>query len=450
MARTSGASRHRPGFTGAAAVAIAALFVAPSRTRAEGASPRERQVAEYVDAHRDEAIALVERAVNIPSATQNLDGVRAVGKLFSAEFEQAGFTTHWEEMPPAMKRAGHLIAEHKGTKGKRLLLIGHIDTVLEGRRFERNDSGRGSRASGNGTVDMKGGDVVILYALKALQSAGALADRRITVILTGDEEEAGTPIEVSRGSMRALAKRSDVALGFEAAIDDTATVARRGVSSWTLTIKARSGHSSGVLRPESGVGAIYEAARALDAFRAELTGQKGLTINPGLLVAGTTVDHRTGAIEGAAEGKTNVIAGEAVIEGDLRFLSETQRAAAEAMMRSVVGKNLPKTSSTIEFRDDYPSMALTPGNLAVLAVLDQASRDLDLGPVKALEAGKRGAGDIAFVADLLDGLDGLGARGERSHTPEEWMDLDTLPTQIKRTALLIDRLTHDETVKLVK
>jgi glutamate carboxypeptidase len=418
-----------------------ALAVVAAPARAEGLSDGERRVVAYVDAYRDKAEALLEQVVNIPSATENLDGVRAVGKVFEAEFKKVGFTTRWEEMPAAMKRAGHLIAEHPGTLGKRVLLIGHLDTVLEGRPFRRDGKGR---ASGNGTVDMKGGDVVLLYALKALGASGALEGRQVAVILTGDEEDAGLPIETSRGSMRALAHRSDVALAFEAAVDDTATIARRGVASWSLTVKARTGHSSGIFTDSSGAGAVFEAARILEGFRGALADQPGLTFNASLIVGGTTVGHDLAASRGTAEGKSNVIPGAASVQGDLRFLTDAQYDAAEAAMRAIAARNLLRTSATITFEREYPAMAPTPGNKAILAVLDRASRDLGLGPVKPFDPVQRGAGDISFVAPLLDCLDGLGTTGNRSHTPDEWVDLDALPAQIKRAALLINRLTHDE------
>lgn len=423
-------------------VALVVALTAPGSARAGGLSLVEERVAAYADAHRDEAVALLERVVNIPSATENQAGVREVGKVFAAEFERAGLTTRWEDMPAAMKRAGHLIAEHEGTRGKRLLLIGHLDTVLEGRRFGRIDGGPGQRAGGSGTVDMKGGDVILLYALKAIQDAGALEGRRIAVILTGDEEDAGSPYATSRASMLALARRSDVALAFEAAIDDTATVARRGVASWDLKVKGRTGHSSGIMGPHGGAGAVFEAARILDEFRRELAGQKGLTFNASLLLGGTEVGQKESG-RGTASGKRNVIPGEAVVEGDLRFLSNDQLKAAEATMRAVVARNLPKTSAEFSVVGEYPAMSPTAGNLAVLSVLDGASRDLGFGAVKPHDPSKRGAGDIAFVAHLVDGLDGLGPDGERSHAPDEWVNLDSLPTQIQRAAVLMLRLTRD-------
>ena len=399
----------------------------------------EKKIVAIIESQRDETIAMIEKVVNIPSATQNLAGVREVGKAFQAEFEKIGFQTRWDAMPATMKRAGHLIAERPGSRGKRLLLIGHLDTVLEGKKFERV----GDKAFGTGTVDMKAGDVIVLQALKALFRVGALDDRRIAVIFTGDEEDAGSPISVSRASMRELAKRSDVALAFEAVIDDTAIVARRGVSTWSLTVKGETGHSSGIFRRELGTGAIFETARILDTFRQELSGEKDLTFNASLILGGTEVAHEKNAFQGSASGKTNVVPPTTIVQGDLRFLSEPQREAAEERMRAIVSEHLPKTSATIEFIDEYPAMSPSAGNYELLKILDKTSRDLGFGPVKAFDPGKRGAGDISFVAPLIDSLDGLGADGEGSHAPGESINLDALPRQVEKAAILIHRLTRD-------
>jgi glutamate carboxypeptidase len=418
--------------------ALAAMWwLLPTFAAAQGLSPEERRIAEEADRHAAEAISLLEKVVNIPSATQNLDGVRKVGAIFRAEFEGLGFETRWAAMPVAMHRAGHLIAERKGTRGKRLLLIGHLDTVLEGAPFARD----GDRAKGNGALDMKGGDVIVLYALRALASVGALEDRRIVAVFTGDEEDAGMPLERSRGDLREAARRSDLALAFEAAIDDTATVARRGASSWRLEVRGVTGHSAGVFGGRVGGGAIFEAARILDAFRRDLP-EKYLTFNPSVIAGGTKVDYDGQDKRGTAEGKTNVVPAEAVVEGDLRFISQDQKRKAEEAMRRIVARNLPRTTSAITFADEYPAMAPTEGNYATLAVLSRASQDLGLGPIRALDPGERGAGDISFVAPLVDGLDGLGAKGAGAHSPNEFVDLKSLPDQIKRASLLIYRLTR--------
>ncbi len=409
-----------------------------SRTvTAEGLSPDEKQLVAAADLRATEALPLLEKSVNIKSATLNLAGVREVGKLFRVELDQLDFQTHWAEMPDEMHRAGHLIAEHAGTKGKRLLLIGHLDTVLEGKPFVRN----GSRAEGPGTVDMKGGDVIMILALRALQDCGLLADRQVIVVMTGDEEQAGLPIERSRSDLRDAAKRSDIALAFEAAVDDTATVARRGVASWKLVVSGPGGHSSGIFK-KSGAGTIFEAARILDAFRRDVATEKDLSLNASLILGGTDLTHDDESNHGTAEGKTNVIPRSTVVEGDLRFLSDEQKNRAVARMKAIVAQNLPRSSAEFTVADEYPAMAPKPSNYDLLTTLDRTSQDLGFGPLKALEPSERGAGDISFVASLVSCLDGLGAEGAHSHRADEYVELDPLPRQIKRTALLIYRLSR--------
>src|SRR5687768_9008562 len=165
---------------------ITAVFVlailSSSLTYAQKTSPEERKIADYIDAHTNEAISLLEKTVNIESPTEDLAGVKAVGEVFKTEFESLGFTAKWISMPAKMKRAGHLLAEKSGTKGKRVLLLGHIDTVLRGEKFRR----QGNKAFGTGSSDMKAGNVVLFFALKALHQTGVLKDARVIVMLTGD------------------------------------------------------------------------------------------------------------------------------------------------------------------------------------------------------------------------------------------------------------------------
>lgn len=400
--------------------------------------PTESAIARHASEAQPAAVALLERSIDIESPSENAAGVRAVGDLFAGELQAMGFKTHWVELPPDMNRAGHLVAEIEGTKGKRLLLLGHLDTVLAGERYRRE----GDRAYGTGASDMKGGIVVMLQALKALHAAGALADRRIVVMLTGDEEDAGLPFEVSRASMVELAKRSDAVLSFETSIDGTATIGRRGFSSWTLETTGETGHSSGIFSADSGSGAIYEAARILAAFHAEFSAEKYLTLNPSLVVGGTSASLDD--FRGKAEGKTNVIAPVAIARGDLRFISLEQESNVKARMQAIVARHLPRTGATLRFDEGgYPPMTPTPGNEALLEVLDGASRDLGLGPVAALDPARRGAGDIGFIAHLLPGLDGLGSGGgDNSHAPGEYTGLDTLTPMAQRAALLIHRLAE--------
>ena len=400
-------------------------------------TPEERRIADYAAAHADEAIALVQKLVDIESPTEDVDGVRRVGAVMQAEFESLGMTTRWIDMPADMHRAGHLVAETHGTQGKRVLLLGHIDTVLKGERFRRE----GDKAYGTGINDMKSGDVVLLYALEALQAANALEDTRIVVILTGDEENAGSPHAVSRRDLVAAAKESDAALSFEATVRDTATVGRRGASAWTIEIEGTTGHSSQIFGDELGSGAIFEAARILDGFYRSLRGERYLTFNPSVIVGGTQANLEE--VTGSATGKTNVIPAKVYVRGDLRTISAKQEAKAHAKMTKIVSRSLPKTSARIEFEEGYPAMTPTKGNYALLEELSAVSVDLGYGRMQALDPGERGAGDIGFVSDLVPSLDGIGgASGGNAHAPGEWTDLAPLPKLMQRAAVLLYRLTR--------
>jgi glutamate carboxypeptidase len=402
-------------------------------------TPQERRIRDAIAAAREDEIAYLQRVVDIPSNTLNLEGVRRVGAVFRASLDSLGFTTSWASLPDEIGRAGHLVAEHKGKPGTvRLLLIGHFDTVVEpsGPTFVRTDS----MATGVGSGDMKGGDVVILYALKALQAAGALRDLNVTVVFTGDEEHPGAPLAVARRDLIDAARRSDIALAFEAGSYDDATVARRGASAWRVTATGRQAHSAGVFGAGAGFGAIYELARILDAFRQQVAGEQYLTFNAATIVGGTDVTYDSVAVSGTAASKLNIIPRSAVVHGDLRFISEEQKERTRAKMRAIVAQHLPGTDATITFQDEYPAMSPTPGNARVLAIYDSVSRALGYGAVLALDPGRRGAGDISFVAPLIDGLDGLGALGTGAHAPGERVNLRALPMQTERAALLLRRL----------
>ncbi len=422
--------------TGKVAAFLLLAILSNSQARAQHLSADEQKIVDYIDAHQSDAVTLLENVINIMSPTENLAGVRQVGAVFERELGSLGMTARWVDMPAGMKRAGHLVAATRGIKGRRVLLLGHLDTVLNGEKFRRE----GGRAYGTGASDMKAGDVILLYGLKALHAAGALSDARVTVVLTGDEESAGTPADVSRRDMVEAAKASALALSFETTVRNTATVGRRGSSSWTLEVEGKTGHSAGIFREGAGSGAIFEAARIVNQFYEALHKEKYLTLNPGVIVGGTEAE--LDGASGKANGKTNVIPAKVIVRGDLRFISEGQKESARAKMREIVARSLPGTSAKITFRDGIPAMTPTEGNYALLRQLDQVSRDLGFGKVEALDPGERGAGDVAYVSHLLPGLDGIGARGGNAHAPGEWVDLESLPMLTKRAALLIYRLTR--------
>lgn len=414
-----------------------------SAVSAQSLSKTEQQIAALIDKNYQESLALLKASVDINSGTFNVEGVRKVGAIYAKELAAIGFDTTWINLPDSLKRAGHLVATRKGSKGKKLLLIGHLDTVFEPDMPKNpfamlNDS----TATGQGVSDMKGGDVLVISALKALHQLHLLDDASITVFFTGDEENAGNPKSVSRGDLIESAKRSDIALAFEGAnsLPDVA-IARRGSSNWKLEVSATQAHSSGVFG-KGGYGAIYEAARIIDAFRRELGNEAFLTFNPGMIAGGTEVDFNEKTQSGVVSGKTNIISPKLVVIGDLRFITEEQKEKTRKKMREIVAASLPGTSAEISFQDSYPAMPPTDGNKALAKLLDNVSQDLGFGKVIPGDPGARGAGDVSFVAKYLDGIDGLGVMGHGEHAPGETIDLSTFSILAKRAAVLIYRLTR--------
>lgn len=408
------------------------------------ASP-ERKLVARVDAEAPQAIELLQKAVDINSGSLNRAGVKRVYDLFAPEFEKLGFTVRYVEQPDALARGGHLIAERKGKKGKRVLLIGHLDTVFEEsspfQHFQRIDS---VTASGPGAEDMKGGDVVIIYALRALSSIRALDDRTITVVMTGDEESTGKPVSISRAPLIEAARSSDIALAFEGAsrdsIGDMFAIARRSASTWKLSVTGRAAHSSGVFGERTGAGAIYEAARIVHEFYNELRTSPNATFNAAMIVGGNEAMLTDSG--GTMSGKSNIVPQTAIVRGDIRTLTDEELAQIRAGMQTIVARHLPQTSAEITFDEGYPSMPVTPGGEALLAQIDAVNQALGLGPARAFPPLQRGAGDVSFVAKYIAGVDGLGASGSGGHTVRERVNLPSITTATKRAAVLIYRLTR--------
>lgn len=407
---------------------------------------REQAIIDWTDAHSDQAIELLEETVNIGSGTMNHRGVRAVGDVMARELTALGFDAQWIEMPPEINRAGHLFAR-RDAPGKRFLLIGHLDTVFEADDSFQAFSRQGNIGEGPGISDMKSGNVVIIYALKALAHVGALENLAVTVAYTGDEEKPGRPLATARQDLIAAGQWADIALGFEGAIttegSDWATIARRSSSSWLLETSGKQAHSSAIFSDAVGAGAINEAARILDTFYREVRGEYGLTFNAGTIQGGTSITYDPAQNRGTTFGKTNVVPNQATVHGGIRALSITQLETAKAQMEAVVENHLPHTDAHIVFDDSYPPMAPTEGNRALAATLSRVNQDLGRGPMKIWDPLKRGAADIAFVAPYTDALAGLGALGKGGHTPSETLELDSMALAIKRAAILLLRLSED-------
>lgn len=427
------------------ALLASTICIAPAHAQL---SAPEAKMAATVDAEYERSVNLLEKLVNQNSGTMNFAGVKTVGDMMRAELEPLGFKVEWLDMAKA-GRAGHLVATKTGKKGtKKLLLIAHLDTVFEADSPFQSFVRKGDMAEGPGAGDDKGGMVVIVSALRAMQAAGTLKDAHIEIHMTGDEEDAGDPIEITRAPLIAAGKAADVALDFEGlSIEngiDMGVISRRSSNSWKLEVSGVTGHSSLIFDSTYGDGAAFELARILHRFRTELP-EPNLTFNVGLIAAGQEAAFDGDGVRASAKGKTNIIPGIALARGDFRTLSEDQSARVREKMQAIASASAPKTTAKITFdQGGYPAMAPTAGNSALLAQLNVVNRDLGLAEQPPLDPLKRGAGDISFVANDVDGLVGLGAYSRGDHAPGETVDLASIKRQAKRAAILMTRLSRQK------
>ena len=426
-----------------AAAAILCLSVLGAAPAGAGSlSGEEQKIVASVKSHHDENVALLEKLVNVNSGTLNLAGVTKVADMLRPELESLDLKVRWIPMNE-VGRAGHLVAEHHGGKGKKILLIAHLDTVFEPESPFQTFVRTGDKAEGPGVTDIKGGVVVILSALRALKEAGVLSRADVTVFLSGDEERPGHPLSVARRDLIAAGKANDLALDFEAMSRendrDTIHIGRRSAGSWKIAATGASGHSSGV-GVGGGYGAVYELSRIVDEFRTQLP-EPNLTYNTSLFAGGTTAEMDALGTHATVSGKDNIIAAQAFAAGDLRTLSDDQTARVKQKMEAIVSHHLDKTDAKITFEDSYPAMAPTPASQALFDKLNAINGDLGLGNLAEGDPAKRGAGDISFVAHDVPGLVGMGMAGTGAHAVGETADLTSLDPQAERAAILIARLS---------
>lgn len=408
----------------------------------------ENKIVDRVNYNNEEGLELLKEIIAINSGTMNFDGVKKVGDVLRKEFDALGFKTSWED-GSKFNRSGHLIAKHFGSEdATKILLIGHLDTVFEkDSPFQEMTMVDENTLKAPGIADMKGGDVIMIQALRALKENNLLKDMNIWVVMTGDEEYSGSPLELSKKALIDAAKWADIAIGFENGDGNpaTANISRRGSIKWELKTEGNPAHSSQIFREDVGAGAIFEASRILNAFYEELRSEEFLTFNPGMIIGGTTIEHDAVNKSGTAFGKDNVVSKEVIVSGDLRGLSPEQVARVKKKMQEITSRHRPQTKATLAFYPGYPPMAPTDGNRELLSIYSKVSQDLGQGTVVAVNPLKAGAADVSFTADYVDmAIDAVGMSGADDHTVNETGQIPKFKTQTQRAAVLLYRLISYE------
>ncbi len=404
----------------------------------------ESKIVSRVNYNNEAGLELMKETIAINSGTMNFEGVKQVGDVLREEFDDLGFETSWED-GSAFNRSGHLIAKHFGNEdAPKILLIGHLDTVFEkDSPFQEMEMINDTTMKAPGIADMKGGNVIMIQALRALKENNHLDDMNIWVVMTGDEEYSGSPLELSKKALIDAAKWADISIGFENGDGNpgTANISRRGSIKWELKTEGNPAHSSQIFREDVGAGAIFEASRILNSFYEELRSEEFLTFNPGMIIGGTTLEHDSENKSGTAFGKDNVVSKEVIVSGDLRGLSPEQVERVKKKMQEITANHRPQTKATLTFYPGYPPMAPTDGNRKLLSIYSEVSEDLGQGKVVAVNPLKAGAADVSFTADYVEmAIDAVGMSGADDHTVNETGFIPRFKTQTQRAAILLYRL----------
>ncbi|SEE09260.1 M20 family metallopeptidase [Streptomyces sp. TLI_105] len=393
------------------------------------APPRQQPLDEALlslsHAHQERYLEDLAELVAIDSGSYSADGVNRVADLVRAHLERLDFSVERVPLPPAHgHRTGDVLIGRKQGRlavadgGRRLLLAAHMDTVFDdGAAAERPFSLSGSLAHGPGVSDDKGGLVAGLAALEILASAG-IEDYAEIIFLTTPDEEIGSP--ASRPVTRRAADGAHYALALECARENgDLVIARKGVADFRVTVTGRAAHAG--IEPERGANAALAAAHLVIAIQALNGTWEGVTLNVGVVRAGS---------------RFNIVCPEAELLVEIRSATDSGMRAATAALEEVASRPVvPGTRATVEELSSCPPMEDTA---ASRRMLDRAQ---DIGVRLGLAFGATatgGVGDANTIAGTgVPTLDGLGPVGGADHTPEEWLDVSTVPARVALLASLI-------------
>ena len=380
-------------------------------------SASERQILEWLASQRGAMLALLETLVNTDGGSYDKAGVDAVGAHIRAFLDSQGISS---DVTPDTK-FGDAINASVGHGGNRpILLMGHRDTVFpKGEPTRRPFKIEGSRAYGPGVSDMKSGLVMNCFVLAALKKFGGPRSP-VTVLFTGDEE-IGSPF--SRPVIERFARDARAVFNSEPGRNSGAAVTgRKGGVFMRFEITGKAAHSGANF--EQGISAISELAHKTLALHALSDPANGITLNVGLVSGGQTI---------------NTVAPWARAEVDLRFITPAQRAAMMAKVEAIMAKSyVPGTSTKLESFGEFLPLVESEDGKALFEHYAAAIKELGSEPTSIFTGGCADSGFAAATGAPT--ICGVGPVGGKGHTPEEFMEVDTLVPRAQALALAVLRL----------
>lgn len=393
------------------------------RTGAQVTNPFLAAAGDRLTAYHDR----LARLVAIDSGSGQVDGLRRVADEVQTWCLAAGLSV--ERTPVADPTAGTplgdvLVARRRGRGSRRILLAGHLDTVFPpgtaaARPFQVSDG----RAYGPGVSDDKGGVLAGLAAVEVLDALELDGYAELVLVCTPDEE-IGSP--GSRQLLRTLGAEADVALCLECARDNGDLVsARKGVADLEVIFKGRAAHAG--IEPERGASALLAAAKLAIALEALGGRWSGVTLNVGVLSAGD---------------RPNVVPDRARMLVDLRAWRVDEYAAALAEIRRLVAEPLvPGVRATLTVLAPTPPWEAGPAGLRLAELAAKVGATLGVPVAHTATGGCADANLLAEAGAVV--LDGLGPVGGSDHSPDEWLDLDSVVPRTALLAGLIDAVCHE-------
>lgn len=370
---------------------------------------------DFIDKHREEMISLWREVVSIESGPHEKPGIDAVAARFQRFLTEAGATCRAVEFAEA---GNMLIAElGVGRSQPGIVFLGHMDTAIPaGAIKERPFTIREGIAYGPGVLDMKGGIVAALYAIKALNSIG-YNHRPLKVLLAGDEEvlhARSTAPDVFVNEAKGYAAAFNVETGFP---DNGIVVGRKGVAQFMLEVKGVAAHAGN--DPENGRNAILAMAHKIIEVQDRSTWEADTTYNVGVIQGGTT---------------STAVPDYAKVLIDVRYMDPDHLPAISKRLETIAATtHLDGTTGSCKYIHGIKPMKTTDGVKQLFEVVKQASAENGFGTPYAKFVG--GASDSAY--SVLAGVPtvcAIGVKGGRNHSPEEFAIVDSL---FERAKLLI-------------
>lgn len=378
---------------------------------------------EYIKGQLDQFLKDLETIVNIDSGSNHQPGLMAVASFFEKRFKKLGMTTTIIEAGECGVPCLNAFTPPKNNRFD-VLMIGHMDTVFpQGESLKRPFTITGTRATGPGVCDMKGGLLTALYALEALKENGAMSDLAVCVFFNGDEE-IGSPD--TRSLIEEYSCRSDHVFVFESSRKNNQYVLeRKGCGSITITGIGNAAHAGSA--PEKGANAILEIAHQVVNLHALNCPEKGTSVQATIITGG----H-----------KVNIVA-------DLAILSVDVRVKDMAQLRKInkFFENLPLkpyvngVSLSVDGHVNRPPMTPNKSTMELWELIKTVATDINISPKYAPRGG---ASDGNYSAALgIPTIDGMGPSGDNAHTVNEYLDTTSIIPQTTIAALACKEIAKE-------